>query len=353
MRYRFPVGRSRRGIFIKYRSPSPGDGAGAQIQRILGLYGAARSLDIGYVHSPIVHLGSNPGDSFKTPQERQSFLSALNAEFSLQSDLVCGIRLPELSVSKLPSSVWRLLPALNKILWTLHLSLIIALESPYAYVDQNPDVYELATKTLRFGKFPRSSPTGPVIVDVHIRRTLSPPTDEAGRPYERHLSTDWYFKVLEQIHFITAQSDRGLRIRVHTDRSHGDAAWVPSSDTPSGSISLWRSIDVFDSDGSIRYNNEDFNQQFNCLGEVEMVYDIDPISAWKMMVESDILVTGPSSFSFVAGLLRGNAPVISPNFWHQAPSWWLVLAPSTWSDSDSSASTAGLIKGHVGRAIGV
>lgn len=312
------------GVFLTYKAPVPGDGAGAQVQRVMAIYGVAKNLGLSYLHSPIMHFGPNPGDSFSTPADRDNFLVELNDFLTLPSSPVSRLRL-FFSIGRPPRYIYRSLPRFHRLLKLLKISLILRLENPYGYVDRYPDAYGHASALLH-PRLPETRiPREHFVVDVHIRRTLNPPLDIYGRPYERHLETEWYLFVLEQVKATVSWSNKPLLIRVHTDRDPSSGTWNLPEDTPQGSIELWNSVGALQADNSIRYDAEDFQTTFEGIGKVEVLTNIDPIEAWATMASADLLVTGPSSFSFVGGLVRFKRPTISPVFWHSSPKHWLVL----------------------------
>lgn len=314
----------RRGVALTYASPDPGDGAGAQVQRLIGIYDLSRKLGFAYVHTPISHLDPNPGDSFESITERTEFLMLLNAFTSIHSDKVNDRRI-HLHWGKLDDLKVAGLRKLERFMARLGLTIVVSLDFPYPQIDHNPDYYTLGTVQLPDRPVAQEKSGCGYILDMHIRRMVIPQADVQGKPYERYLPLWWYQSVVEAISEVIRASGLDLIIRIHTDIPLRQDSWDPPSDISRATLAHWRHIGVLDATNVVRWSEPNLVQVFQKFGSTSLLQDIDPISAWKSMVGADLLVTGPSSFSFVGGLLRGAQPTISPTFWHNPPSSWLVI----------------------------
>lgn len=319
--------RSPHGVVLTYRAPKPGDGTGAQAQRIAGIYGTARELGLGYLHSPVAHIGPNPGDSFDSPDDRKAFLRQLNELLQFPSDK-CYQRQWRISRSRLRVVEWKLLPLVGRLLQVLSTSMVIAVESPYSWVDRHPQSYRHSTRFLRERLGGPGESSGQLIVDVHIRRGLVPQRQSNGRDYERFLATSWYIDVLREIAAASSVEGLTVHIRVHTDALEQGKSWAPPVDTAPETLELWKSLGVLSNGQSSTLPHEDFVAMFSEFGTVQVLQGLDPISAWRHMVRSDILVAGKSSFSYVASLIRGNRRVIACPFWHTPLDGWVLVPQS-------------------------
>lgn len=314
-----------KGLLLKYNAPNPGDGAGAQVQRIFGIYATARSNNLGYLNSPILHLGANAGDGFESVEDRKHFTDQLNSLISLPSDEMFDRRW-QVNFKKInPRYLWVLRP-MRKILEYFNVSLILNLDSSLQWVDRNVWSYEVAVGALhqRF-VIPRPNENR-LLVDLHIRRAGIPMQDLLGKNYGRWTPTEWYEKILREIHNESSTQNEKLLIRVHTDTLSQGSTWTPPSDISRETLKHWKSIGALSEDGKVLGQYEDFFSLFSKYGEVELIQNIDAISAWKMMIHSDILITAKSSMSYVAALFRIQKPVIFTEFWHSGLTNWLSVA---------------------------
>ena len=131
-----------------------------------------------------------------------------------------------------------------------------------------------------------------------------------------------------------------MLIRVHTDTLERGMSWRPPKDISPDTMQHWESIGVLSTQGEVTGEYEDFTQKFSRFGKVEIVRDIDAIQAWKMMIESDILVIAKSSMSYVAALFRIAKPVIFARFWHTGmPNWNAIEVTKVMSQGDQGKIT--------------
>ncbi len=314
-----------KGLLLKYNAPNPGDGAGAQFQRILGIYATAKSNHLGYLHAPIQHLGANAGDGFESMSERIAFTGELNQLINLESDSYFR-NYKEITLRRInPRLVWMLRPA-RKILETLRISIILKIDSTLQWVDQNAWCYDSGISPLhsRF-VLPRPNETR-LIVDVHIRRAGIPMQDLLGRDYGRWTPTHWYVNILNEIKRNAESSGKKLLIRVHTDTLNSGSTWTPPADISPETMNHWKDIGVLTLDGQVSGLYENFSEIFSKYGDVQMVQNISAIEAWKMMIQSDILIIAKSSMSYVAALFRTSKPVIYAKFWHTGLTNWNLIS---------------------------
>jgi hypothetical protein len=314
-----------KGILLTYNAPNPGDGAGAQVQRILGIYSAARSNNLGYLHTQVSHLGANAGDGFDSVHDRQKFTEQLNKLIALNSDQFFKKHW-ELKLKRInPRLYWILRPS-RRILELIKVSLILRIDSSLQWVDQNVWCYDFAVGEL-YERFvlPRSNESR-LIVDIHIRRAGIPMQDLLGHDYGRWTPTHWYDKILKEIYDESNVLNQKLLIRVHTDTLSQGSTWNPPTDISPETVKHWKDIGVLSSEGSVVSLFEDFSTLFSKYGDVEVIQDIDAITAWKMMIQSDILIIAKSSMSYAAALFRIQKPVIFQEFWHSGLANWLAVA---------------------------
>lgn len=311
------------GVLLTYRSPIPGDGSGAQMQRILSIYSTAKANRIGYLHTPILDLGANAGDSFSTTKEREEFLKLLNELISLPSDRKFEHVLV-VQVDKIPSYLYSKLRFVNKVLKYFRYSLVIHIQQVYNYIDTNPENYERVMHFVR-PRFKLSEiPGNSLTIDCHIRRSTNPQFSRDGSINPRYTSTSWFRNIVKEVR-MALPPEFELFIRIHTDGIPKQELWTPPKEIADGTIEYWQSLGVLNVSGDLILASEDFPSQFQEFGNVEVIQDINPIEAWEMMISSDLLLMGKSSMSYIAGLIRGWRPVIYADFWHAGLASWLEV----------------------------
>jgi len=308
------------GAFLTYDANRCQDGLGAQLQRILGIYGIAQALGVGYSHTGFTNIEANPGDPNTSESERLSLLHRANALADLPSQLSSRAwKLP--GIQRLEwSRAARIIDA-HKIARRLRQRVVFPLATPYPWADRHPEIYVEGARKIA-SRIDSGDCAAEFRIDVHIRRALAPSI--AGTAFsQRFVSTEWYEKVLATLVAQLEGDARSLEIRIHTDIPKGQ--WDATGGLSPATRALLEADGLIESDGFLREHWQDLDDLLKLSPGVRVCREWDPIEAISSMVTSDILVTCASSFSFVAGLLRGESPVISPRFWHNAPPSWLIL----------------------------
>ena len=314
-------------MILSYRPPSPGDGAGAQCQRIISIYSCAKANLVGYKHNGILDLGPNAGDSFLTIEDRHNFLKELNKLIELPNDKSHNLKI-FIKVDKIPGAIYPALRFVNRLLNLIKVTVEIKVEQVYNFMDRNTQEYERALHLIRQNFKPNPIIVPKLIIDCHIRRSTNPPQLKNGLTNPRYTPTSWYLNIVKEIKS-QAGIGREILIRIHTDNIPDKIFWEPPADISSGTLEYWESIGVLNNSGKLILVNEDFVEKFKEYGEVIVIQNIDPIEAWKIMVGADILLMGKSSMSYFAALLRGTLPVIFAQFWHSPIATWLEIEEKT------------------------
>ena len=78
---------SRPTLAVTYANDQIQDGAGAQLQRIYGIYALSRFLRVPYVHSPIAHLGYHGLSALEKNVPSPDLLAEYNRVFHIPSDI--------------------------------------------------------------------------------------------------------------------------------------------------------------------------------------------------------------------------------------------------------------------------
>jgi hypothetical protein len=333
------------GIYLAYASERSGDGLGAQAQRLMGIYAAAKSLGFGYIHKPIASIERNPGDPHSTPEARRDYLQRVNELFALPST---SSRRPRWRMSFMSLSQKNLdrLRWLDRIARLFRFAIQVDLPFSLPWSDLVPDSYELPSEIIR-PRMVESNSTEEFRVDLHIRRALAPKTGRDGNPYDRYVPTEWYVHVAGAIQRAAASKGFQPVFRIHTDIP--SSRWKVPEDTSSGTLGMWRHHRLVDGEGYLVDPREDLESQFHFLRKVEIAREWDPLDAIKSMATSTVLVTYASSMSYVAGLLRGTGITVSPKFFHATPTTWCTLTadPGLGNMSFTSAQVESFIESRL------
>lgn len=309
-------------MYLTYAADLSGDGLGAQALRIMGIFSAACELDFGYVHSPIQSIEINPGDPHATKQERITYLRRVNRFFRLPSELEDKPNITR-SFRSLTNRKIFWLRVINKVARGLSLKVLIKLPSSLPWSDENPNSYRWASDIIapRANSHGKSAATR---LDIHIRRAVAPKVGRDGRAYDRYVPTEWYQEVLNIIVLFLHEKGLKCELRIHTDIPEG--RWKVPEDTSPGTFAMWEFHNFIDAEGYLIDMSEDLGREFTQYGPVEIAQGWDPLDAIESMVEADVLILCASTFSYVAGLLRGDNLTISPYFFHRTPSSWSLAS---------------------------
>jgi hypothetical protein len=309
------------GVYLTYDSNKHQDGLGAQAQRILGIFAASKKLKLNYIHSDISSLDINPGE---TLEEIRRLIPEANSSLhiGLSDKLVFDLKI---SLKSLNRRQQNFLKILNAVARKLKIKVLCQVTYPYSVTDLYPDLYELSANEIRW-KFSPMNKSGEFRIDLHIRRSVVPKVDSFGMPYFRFLDSEWYLKVLGVITKFLDERKMKYLIRLHTDEISNN--WKVPSKLSSATRELWSGLGLLDDQNFIRPSSESLGRTFSQFDNLEIASGWEPMKALNSMISSNLLITYPSSFSYVGGLIRSKDPVISPKFWHSSPSWWLTL-PTT------------------------
>lgn len=306
-------------ITLTYFANSDSDGIGAQLQRQAAIYSMSKILNFSFVYTPLNSFGFNPGDGVNGDESiKNQVLGEINLQFilpsSLNIDFYDEIILKDLSLTNF-----------RKLL-KCHLSkknYLVRIYNPFPFFDIFNFNYKPAQKVwakpLISGEIRQN-----YLIDVHIRRAVSPVASKIEKKYHRHLETRWYLNLITQLDRIFQSLDKQVTFRVHTDGTKsGEKIDTNIVGLDSSTRVLWEEHGFIDSDGFLHQNVENLVSAFSNIRNIDFFQELKPNVALKMMIESDLLIGCKSSFSFVAGLSKYNQPVIFPKFWHRMPKDWL------------------------------
>lgn len=315
------MNRAPTGVFLTYAAAESGDGLGAQAQRLMGLFSAARQYGLGYFHTPIKTIEINPGDPHNSLSDRANYLKRVNELFALPGDITVQPK-RTIHMGTLTSSKLTYLKLLHRLARSVGMQILVKLPYSLPWSDQNPDAYSHAAGLLR-ERIVFEKDAKVFRIDMHIRRAVAPRLGGDGKPYDRYVPTEWYRDVLHQT--VTTLEERRIpfKIRIHTDIPRG--RWKVPPDTTPGTLDMWRRHNFIDDQGFLVDMSENLNHEFANYGPIEVATGWDPLEAIKSMVTADALIMCASSLSYVAGLMRGTDLTITPTFFHTPMSSWMLV----------------------------
>lgn len=303
-------------IWIAYNPKVKQDGIGAQVQRILAIYGLAKYLGFNFLNTGIESVAVHPLDPYQSPRELNEFVAQLNKTFELPSDEI-PIEYTQFSVESLTLSYLIQVKIKNLL---KRKNIVIQCIEPYGIVDFIPSIYSRArTDLLNWQEFVDSSGANSDsdgVVAVHYRQGVGGLIVQKGEKYPREIPSGYFVEVIQsQLHRIKIN-----KISIYTDAPSKDLIF----DIPENQEQLWetnpmvekRKMRVIASDLSL------FENTFP--GVVQIHSGGNPLEAIAFMSTASLLIIGRSSLSYVGGLLNRTGTVIfPPHFWHAPLKSWI------------------------------
>jgi hypothetical protein len=303
------------------------DGTGAQVQRIFSIAAYSIRFNMDFDLEPINAIEVQHGDSFKSEDEIHDYLLKLNRKIPDILNLENMFSRTELARYKslnLDSNVLNLffiIPILNIFSRAFNLKIRVLLTDAYHFTSRFPDSYALLKNDKLISEFKEDNRLN---VQIHLR--LSTLSEKSNR----HVSPDFFLGWLNYITESSQVENRSIRLLVHTDCevSAYDPGLVRNHLTTE-TENYWSAIGVTDNSGQLDVNTillyRDLIAKIEAIcPNYEIIFGLDPIEAWSVMAQSDVILTSKSSFSFIGALLSKATIVIAPEFEMKCPRHWIV-----------------------------
>ena len=308
-------------ICIGYDDSQARDGAGSQLQKVIALYGLSKKFKLGFVFQGLSQVESNPGDGVKSREDHQIQLDDLNNSFSFENQ-ICRRKhlIKTLPFSRLFrwDSTTRIWFWLQKIIATLmRRHLLFLIDSPYYFVERDPSAYL---------HFSRDFPSKKIIHEsLQIHMHILGAKNSVSIMPERFVPLNWYKSNLKMISEKLTKMDEPHKVVIHTDAPRLSTEWTPGNQITESTLEYWKKGGLIDNRGRIVLNHLDLESEFCDYPNLEVVRDIAPLQAWRMITQADIFIGAKSSFSVIGAILSSPSLKIFTKFHHNLPKDWLVL----------------------------
>jgi hypothetical protein len=303
-------------IALTYANDKLMDGAGAQLQRIYGIYAISRFLKLPYVHSPLKKIGYQGLAAIESNSSSSELEARYNRIFEIPSD----IQLPQERVIHQTihadlDSIKRLQIAAKSI----GKFVLIRILFPYAVTDRNPDLYRHIQAVSPFQR----TRSEVFRLAVHVRRG-----EQILLESQRMLPNSYYVSCALRIAGNLRKLDIPFVCELYTEvpskplvvtpQHHGIEERIP------GNVLLDPQVNRL--------------EDFDVLPNLARYINGDPIETLRSMATADALVLSRSSYSYVAAILNANCIVVYHPFWHSPLTDWLISdANGIVSDTDLDA----------------
>ena len=303
-------------LAVTYANDKNQDGAGAQLQRIYGIYALSRALGVPYVHTPIKHLGYHGLPALENNGPPTDLLPEYNRVFRIPSD----IELPEnLVIHDTPDADAGFIEAMKNAENDGSSFHLIRILYPFPVTDRDPETYR-CVKAISPFQYRRSEVFR---LAIHVRR---------GELYaicsDRMLPNSYYVSCALKFQAILQRLDIPFVCELYSEVASKKFEVTPESHGIYGRISENITFDP----------GMNHLEDFDAIPNLERFVNIEPIETLRRMATADALILSRSSFSYVAAILSTNGIVVYYPFWHFAMKDWLV------SNDDGAVAETDLIE---------
>jgi len=306
-------------LVLSYNANQKIDGTGAQLQRILSIYALSCRYKMGFKKSQIGSVAIHPLDNINSDQELNSYLDELNELFQLPEKetnatsntdtFIVSLRFRNLALAALKSYIFR-----KQI--TLHVV------TPYGVSDYHPDSYRSITNNLFHWKNEIDScqVNSKKKISVHYRSGVGGMAIQKGEKFPREIRIDYFINIVDSI-IQSLDKEVDFEILIFTDAPSQNIQYIP----PDNQTLLWSTSPGFAA-GIMNVKGNDLASSLKKYGDRCSIHiGGNPLTAIKFMSESDYLIMGRSSLSYVAAILNKEGVIYyPPKFWHPPMSHWKI-----------------------------
>jgi hypothetical protein len=292
-------------VGVTYDNEKHTDGAGAQLQRIFGIYAIARLLRIVYIHSPLLKLDYQGLSALESNSSNANIVSEYNQQFRISSDA----DLPEkYEVRHFVDVSLKQLMQLRKEAKKKKTFILAKILYPYGITDVYPECYEVVKDISAFANVLSSSV---IRIAIHIRRGELFVVDS-----HRMLPNEYYVAVIQEIRAILDRLDLDCEFELYTEVPQKAFTVSPVHHGIANRIA----------DPIVVDPKSNKIEDFDSIPNLKKFVNTDPIETLKGMSSANILVMSHSSFSYLASILNRQGIIMYHDFWHKPLKKWLRVS---------------------------
>ena len=307
-------------FFVTYDNEAVMDGVGAQLQRIVSVFGISKKAKVGYLHSGLKDIDAQAFSS-KTFPEREAEIDQWNQLFG--SDLIVFNKLLTdrlITPKRISILMLRIICFFSRF---SRFRVVCLLVEPRLISDKYPECLLNTPDMLspKVASIIAEAPQNEFTIVVHIRQgelVLSQFKD-------RLLPLSYYEKILQQLIPFFKQANAKYKILIPRENGQGNRIPVTDSKvTQSIALDPENKNLNFTKDGYVTLSHEKPSVDLTpILSQATWLPEESAYLDFCRMIQADLLITSKSSFSFVAGLFNGESIKIYTPFWHTAPISWV------------------------------
>jgi hypothetical protein len=289
------------GIALTYANFKLMDGAGAQLQRIYGIYALSRYLHVPYIHTPLKKIGYQGLAELEKNAAAPHTEDKWNSVFKIPSD----IELPPGTITRYidtpnAEDIERYKDEAEKEQKFYLLQIVL----PYKITDKNTEIYRYVRDVSPFPAVRSDT----FRIAIHVRRG-----DEFAVESQRMLPNSYYVASTLKIVDALKQLEIPFVCELYTEVATKPFVVTSQSVGLQGKLSKPVVIDP-------KMNRL---EDFDAIPNLKKCINLDPIESLKGMATADALIISRSSFSYLAALLSRGTVIYFP-FWHKPLKDWLT-----------------------------
>jgi hypothetical protein len=289
------------GIALTYANDKMTDGAGAQLQRIYGIYALSRYFHVPYVHTPLKEIGYQGLSALEKNGGDPPMQDKWNQVFTIPSD----IELPANTIPRfLDTPTVKDIEQLRNEAEKENKFYLARISIPFAITDMNTEIYRCLKKVSPF----HPEPSKIFRIAIHVRRG-----EELAVDSQRMLPNSYYIAATMRIVEALKHLDVPFVCELYTEVASKSFVVTPQSYGINGRLHQSVVIDP-------KMNRL---EEFDAIPNLRKHINGDPIEALKGMATADALIVSRSSFSYFAALFNSGIVVYYP-FWHRPLKEWLI-----------------------------
>lgn len=290
-------------LSITYDNCALQDGAGAQLQRIIGIYAISKFFRINYIHAPLKEVLVHPNDGVTSDSQYSTLLQELNELVKFESSRRDFSIDEEVCVNHLGTKQF-LFFLLRYRFSTRHLNLVVL--QPYLLLNRFPRILAKFKKEYDWGIDLEEK-----LICVHIRQ--SGPDSSfilKGEGQSRNLTSEYYLEKIGSLRRTMSNSEfDSLKILIVTDEPQEEFNFKPYV----GQEKVWNDAGYPLKSEGIRFRaGSTVNEIKKHFPNCEIQYGGSPVRAIKTLASGEYLVMSRSSLSHVAGLVTRTRNILSP-----------------------------------------
>jgi hypothetical protein len=309
--------KSNSSMSVTFDSGQAVDGTGAQLQRMISVYALANYFGFHYVHSEIKQVSVHAFDPFQTEELYEKYLVEMN--HFIQFNEISHTQQDSIVFTTYRVFFWKFMVLLVRNRFK-NRPLYLALLDPYPITEFRSQIMDLIRSQIRLTTRDVPKYSHPTVV-IHYRQGVGGFALYPGQNVPRETSLAQFERAL-----LSVTNESGPKsiesIIVLTDAPTDVTFYRP----PTHQQILW--------EGTPGYSNGVITIQPIDFGELSEKFDLpihvirggNPLDAIYLMANSDYLLMGKSSLSYLGGIFNNIGEVYFPkNFWHRPLSKWRVF----------------------------